>query len=170
MDVFEAIAKRYSARKYEPRPVEEETLTRIFEAARLAPSAKNLQEWRFVVARDPATIAELADAAFQPFVGGAPVILACCAEASDYVMRCGLPSYPINVAIAIDHLTLAATALGLGTCWIGKFDPEKVRQILGIPAYIEVVELLTLGYPTDAPKPKKRLPLKEIVKYDRWSD
>jgi nitroreductase len=169
VDLFEAIEKRYSARRYERRPVEEEKLRRIFEAARLAPSAKNLQEWRFVVAREPAVIAKLAEAAFQPFVGGAPVVVACCAETDGYVMRCGLPSHPLDVAIAIDHLTLAATALGLGTCWIGKFDPDLVREALGIPPEVVVVELLTLGYPADAPKAKNRLPLESIVKFDRWN-
>lgn len=168
MDVFEAIEKRYSARTFEPRAVEDETLRRLFEAARLAPSAKNLQEWRFVVARDPETISRLGEAAFQPFVGRAPVVIACCAEWDGYVMRCGLPSYPIDVAIAVDHFTLAATALGLGTCWIGKFDPDEVRRVLGIPAEIHVVELLVLGYPADSPKSKRRLPLEEIVKYERW--
>ena len=168
MDVFEAIEKRYSARKYEDREVEQEVLDRLLDAARLAPSAKNLQEWRFVVVRDEETRAKLAEASFQRFVGKAPVVLACCAESDGYVMRCGLPSYPIDVAIAIDHLTLAATALGLGTCWIGKFDPDEVREILGIPLNIHIVELLVLGYPVDSWRPKKRLGLDDIVKYDRW--
>lgn len=168
MDVFEAIENRYSARKYLERPVEEEKLTKLFEAVRLAPSAKNLQEWRFVVARDEKTRHDLAEAASQKFVAGAPIVIACCAETDGYVMSCGLESYPIDVAIAIDHLTLAATALGLGTCWIGKFDADEVKRILNIPQNIIVVELLLLGYPSDSPRPKKRLPLTEIVRYDSW--
>lgn len=169
MDIFEAIEKRYSVRHFENRDVEDAVLTRIFEAARLAPSAKNLQEWRFVVSRNAEARSKLAEAAYnQMFVAKAPVVIACCAEWDGYVMKCGLPSYPIDIAIAVDHLTLAATALGLGTCWIGKFDPDKVREILEIPADIHVVELVTLGYPADDWKPKSRLPLEEIVKYDRW--
>ncbi len=168
MDVFEAIEKRYSARRYDEREVEQEVLEKLLNAARLAPSAKNLQEWRFIVVRDQETRVKLADASFQKFVGRAPVILVCCAESDGYVMRCGLPSYPIDVAIAIDHLTLAATALGLGTCWIGKFDPDRIKEILSIPLRVHVVELLLLGYPADSARPKNRLDLADIVKYDRW--
>ena len=169
MDVFEAIEKRYSVRHYEERIVEPEKLNKIFEAARLAPSAKNLQEWRFVVAQEKKSRERLAEAAYnQIFVASAPCVIACCAVNEEYIMKCHLPSYPIDVAIAIDHMTLAATALGLGTCWIGKFDPDKVRIVLGIPEDIEIVELLTIGYPTDQSKTKDRLPLSEIVKYDRW--
>lgn len=168
MDIFKAIEGRYSARRFEDRPVEPEKLRRLFEAARLAPSAKNLQEWRFVVVEKQETRVQLGEASFQKFVGEAPVVIACCAESDGYVMRCGLPSYPIDVAIAIDHFTLAATALGLGTCWIGKFDPDAVREILGIPANVHIVELLILGYPSDSPRPKKRLSVEEFVKYEHW--
>jgi nitroreductase len=84
-------------------------------------------------------------------------------------MRCGQACYPIDMAIAIDHLTLAAVAEGLGTCWIGSFDPDTVRQILGIPEEIVVVELLPLGYPKDPePVAKSRLPLETIVRYEKW--
>ncbi len=168
MDIFEAIEKRYSARRFADRQVEPAKLQRLFEATRLAPSAKNLQEWRFIVVQDRETRLRLAEAAFQKFVGGAPTILVCCADSDGYVMRCGLPSYPIDVAIAIDHLTLAATALDLGTCWIGKFDPDLVRDILGIPKHIHIVELLLLGYPTDSPRPKNRLAVEEFVRFERW--
>jgi len=168
VDVFEAIEKRYSARKYERREVVQAKLLKIFEAVRLAPSAKNFQEWRFVIARDAATIQELSQAAFQKFVGGAPLVIACCAETDGYVMTCGLEAYPIDVAIAIDHMTLAATARGLGTCWIGKFNADEVKRILRIPAEIKVVELLLLGYPADSWRPKQRLSLDTIMKYDHW--
>ncbi len=168
MDIFEAIEKRYSARRFADRQVEPAKLQRLFEATRLAPSAKNLQEWRFVVVQDQETRLRLAEAAFQRFVGDAPTILVCCADSDGYVMRCGLPSYPIDVAIAIDHLTLAAAALDLGTCWIGKFDPDRVRDILGIPEHIHIVELLLLGYPTDSPRPKNRLAVEEFVRFERW--
>lgn len=168
MEVFEAIEKRHSARRFADHRVEPEKLRRLFEAARLAPSAKNLQEWRFVVVQDKETRLRLAEAAFQRFVGDAPVILVCCAESDGYVMRCGLPSYPIDVAIAIDHISLAAVALDLGTCWIGKFDPDRVREILGIPERIHIVELLLVGYPADQPRPKNRLAVEEFVKFDHW--
>ncbi len=170
MDVYEAIRTRKSVRAYLDKDVPQEVLLRILEAARLAPSAKNLQEWRFVVVRDPRTREKLARAARnQAFVAQAPVVLACCAETDGHVMTCGQACYPIDVAIAIDHITLCAVAEGLGTCWIGAFFEEKVKEILGIPPHIRVVELLPLGYPKDpSPVPKRRLPLEKIVRWERW--
>lgn len=170
MDVFEAILKRKSVRAFQDKEVPEDTISRLLEAARLAPSASNRQEWRFVVVRNATLREQLSDAAKgQKFIGEAPVVLACCAETDGHVMACGQPCYPIDVAIAIDHITLCATAEGLGTCWIGAFDEPQVKEILGIPPHIRVVELLPLGYPRDAsPMAKNRLPLDDIVKYERW--
>lgn len=170
MDVFEAVRKRKSVRAFQDKEVPEDTISRLLEAARLAPSSSNRQEWRFVVVRDAMLRKRLSDAAKgQKFVGEAPVVLACCAETDGHVMSCGQSCYPIDVAIAIDHVTLCATAEGLGTCWIGAFDEIQVQEILGIPPHIRVVELLPLGYPREAsPVEKNRLPLNEIVKYERW--
>ena len=170
MDVYEAIIKRKSVRAFKDKDVPEEMISRLLEAARLAPSASNRQEWRFIVVRDPATRKQLSKAAMgQKFVGEAPVVLACCAETDGHVMACGQLCYPINVAIAIDHITLCATADGLGTCWIGAFDESQVKEILGLPPQIRVIGLLPVGYPKDPSSVKKdRLLLKEIVKYERW--
>jgi len=170
MDVFEAIAARKSVRAFVDRPVEEDVLTRILEAARSAPSARNGQEWRFVVLRDRAMRERIAmGAARQPFIGTAGVLLACCAQTDGRVMRCGQAAYPIDVAIAMDHLTLAATALGLGTCWIGSFDEALVKQMLGIPPEVRVVQLMPLGYPVDpAPVAKGRLRLDDVVRREHW--
>ncbi len=170
MDVYEAIRTRKSVRAYLDKEVPGDVLSRILEGARLAPSAKNLQEWRFVVVRDPRTREKLARAARnQAFVAQAPVVLACCAETDGHVMTCGQACYPIDVAIAIDHITLCAVAEGLGTCWIGAFFEDQVKEILGIPPHIRVVELLPLGYPKDpSPVPKRRLPLERIVRWERW--
>jgi nitroreductase len=169
MEVYQAIRTRKSVRSYRDQPVEQEKLDRILEAGRLAPSASNRQEWRFVVVRDPAKRKLLASAARQPFVGEAPVLLVCCAETDHHRMRCGHECFLVDVPIAIDHITLAAVAEGLGTCWIGAFDAGEVRRILGIPSDIVVVELLPLGYPADpAPVEKSRRPVSEIVRYDSW--
>ncbi|MFH0939112.1 MAG: nitroreductase family protein [Planctomycetota bacterium] len=169
MNVMEAIRQRYSVRAYQDRDVEPAKLEILFEAARLAPSASNRQEWRFVVVRDKIARKALQVAGNnQEFISKAPVVLACCAETDRHVMRCGLTCYPIDVAIAIDHITLAAVELGLGTCWIGAFDAAAVRRILRIPETVEVVELLTVGYPADQLRSKKRLGLTEIVKYDTY--
>ncbi|MCA1808520.1 MAG: nitroreductase family protein [Kiritimatiellia bacterium] len=170
MALLDVISKRYSVRAYEPREVEEEKLQTVLEAARLAPSARNFQEWRFVAVRDPGTRRQLTVAANnQAFVGQAPVIIVCCGTNADYVMRCGQLSYPIDLAIAIDHMTLQAVAEGLGTCWIGSFYEDQVRAILGIPDEVRIVSLLTLGYAADRPSAKNRVPLKEIVSRERWN-
>lgn len=170
MTVQEAIKTRKSVRAFSDRPVEQEKIEAVLEAARLAPSARNRQEWRLVVVTEEETRKRLASAAGnQAFVGQAPVVIVCCAQTGRERMTCGLESYPIDVAIAMDHMTLAAVELGLGTCWIGKFDPPAVREICGIPPEIEVVELLPLGYPEDPePVEKQRLALEEIVRRERW--
>jgi len=170
MDTYTAIATRKSVRAYLDKDVPEEVLSRILEAARLAPSASNRQEWRFVVVRDAKTRQRLVAAARgQKFVGQAAVVLACCAETDEHRMPCGQLAYPIDVAIAVDHITLCAAVEGLGTCWIGAFDENQVKEILGIPTEIRVVALLPLGYPQDpAPVEKSRLPMDRIVKYECW--
>jgi nitroreductase len=170
MDVYEAIRTRKSVRAYTEEDVPEEVMSRLLEAVRLAPSASNRQEWRFVLVRDATTRVKLAEAANrQRFVAQAAVVLACCAETDNHVMPCGQLSYPIDLAIAVDHITLCAAAEGLGTCWIGAFDEDKVRAILGIPPHIRVVALLPLGYPADPrPAEKRRLPLEAIVKREQW--
>ena len=170
MDLFEAIQKRYSCRAYADTPVESEKIKRILEAARLAPSARNIQDWRFVVVADEKTRQLLqAAAANQPFVGQAPVIIAACSCASKRMNLCGQPYSSINVAIAIEHIALAATALGLATCWVGSFKPYQVRKILNIPSSIEVVELMTLGYPAEKGASPKRLEPDQIACYEKWN-
>lgn len=170
MDVFEAIEKRRSTRTYLDKPVEEEKLLKILEAARLAPSASNRQEWRFVVVKDRKTRLKLKVAAKgQTFVEEAPIVIVCCAKTDNHVMTCGQLCYPIDVAIAIDHITLAAQALSLGTCWVGAFYEEEVKKILEIPKDIKVVELLCLGYAGEEPRQAKdRLGLTQIAFLDKW--
>ena len=169
MDVMEAIRKRRSIRAYQDRPVEEDKLRSVLEAARLAPSAKNMQEWRYVVVRDPDLRAKMADAANgQRFVAEAPVVLVACAKTDGHTMPCGERAYPIDVAISLDHVSLCAVEKGLGTCWVGAFDQAAVKKLLGIPDDIRVVELMPLGYPASEPAARPRLGLDEIIMYDRW--
>ena len=171
MDMYEAVEKRYSCRGYQDRPVEPDKLDRIMEAARLAPSASNRQEWRFVVVTDGAKRAKLATIAHgQKFVGQAPVVIAACAVTDGHIMSCGQPCYPIDVAIALEHVALAATAEGLATCWIGAFEEKPVKRLLSIPDEVRVIQLMPLGYAADKPRPKTRMPLEEIVMRDSWGD
>lgn len=169
MALLKQIEQRYSVRSYRQQPVEKEKLATVLEAARLAPSANNKQEWRFVVVQDAAIRQKLCVAANnQRFVGEAPVVIVCCSVQSDYIMRCGQPAYPIDVAIAMEHMALQAVEEGLGTCWVGSFYEDQVKAILGIPAAVRVVELMTLGYPADKSRAKSRLGLEQIICYDRW--
>ncbi len=168
MDLMHAIRSRRSIRDYQDRPVEEEKLLAVLDAGRLAPSARNMQDWKFIVVRDAATRQKLAVAARdQQFVGQAPVVIAACGT-SDLVMTCGQPAYAIDVAIALDHMTLAAASLDLGTCWIGAFYEDQVKEILGVPQDIRVVALLPLGYPADEPAPRPRKNLDDIVAWEHW--
>jgi nitroreductase len=170
MDVFEAINKRRSVRTYLDKQIEEEKLNTVLEAGRLAPSASNRQEWRFVIVRDGEVRRKLGEAANeQSFVGTAPVVIAACAVTDEHVMSCGQLCYPIDVAIALDHISLTAVEQGLGTCWIGAFNEGKVKEILGIPEKVRVVELMPIGYPAiRTVKEKDRLPFNKIVKHDHW--
>ena len=168
MTVLDAIRRRYSCRAYQDKSIEQDKLDCILEAARLAPSAKNTQDWRFVVVMDRDTKSRVAGTTNRPEVfEKAGAIIAACSN-SDYVMRCGQAIAPIDVAIALEHISLQAADLGLGTCWIGSFDADKVRQILVIPDDIIIVELMALGYPTGSKPEPKREPIEKIVCYDTW--
>ena len=169
MAIMKQIKQRFSTRSYLNKPVEQDKLDAVLQAARLAPSARNMQEWRFVVVRDPAMRRKLSVAANnQAFVAEAPVVIACCSAVADNVMRCGHLAYPIDVAIAMEHMALQAVEEGLGTCWIGSFHEEQVKTILNIPAKARVVELLTLGHPATPPPQKNRLAIEQIVCYENW--
>ena len=169
MEVKEAIKARRSVRAYQDREVPEEKIKKVLEAAQLAPSANNRQPWKFVVVRDPQRREQLARAAAnQSFVGEAPVIIVAVALQPEYIMRCGVPSYPVDLAIAVDHMTLSAVDEGLGTCWIGAFYQDEVKRILNIPEKYKVVALLPLGFPADKPESKFRKPLEEIICYETF--
>jgi nitroreductase len=171
MNVIDAIKARRSIRDYQDRPVEEEKLLKVLEAGRLAPSAKNMQDWKFIVVRDGEKRQRLSVAAKnQSFVAQAPVVIAACGTVTDYIMTCGQYTYPIDVAIAIGHMSLEAIDLGLGTCWIGAFYEDKVKEILGVPNNIRVVVMMALGYPAELPASRTRKKLEEIVAYDGWQD
>ena len=168
MHIFEAIKKRYSCRSYLDKPIEKDKLEKIIEAARLAPSAKNIQEWRFVFVTDADKKKQLARAANdQMFLAKASVIIAAWSD-TDYVMSCGQPAGPIDVSIALEHIALTATSLGLATCWIGALNPEMVKPVLSIPENIEIIEHMSLGYPADTESHNSSLPVERIVSYDRW--
>ncbi len=169
MDVMTAIKTRRSIRAYKDKPIEDEKLEAVLEAGRLAPSASNRQEWKYIVVKDKALRDKLVDVANgQSFVGQAPAVIVACAVQSSHVMPCGESSYSIDVAISVDHMTLSAVEQGLGTCWIGAFKQDEVKKLLGIPEGVRVVSLLPIGYPDISPNPKPRKSMEEVVVYDKW--
>jgi nitroreductase len=176
------VAARTSERRYRlDRPVSDEHLLAILEAARLAPSAENAQPWRFVVVRDPVVRTRLVEEAFSGLYLrsrriNAPVFLALCGVhgAVDRAGRLtGHCSYTLtDCGIAGEHAVLAAAELGLGTCWIGWFDRRKAQRVLGIPARVDLIALIAVGWPADptrtAPPARKRKPLSAIAALDAW--
>lgn len=171
MSVLDIIRERFSVRRYTPAPVSEEDLDTVLEAARLSQSARNLQEWRLIVVREESSRRGLAEAAKgQMFVAEAPTVIVCCAEETGYVMTNGQQSYPIDLAIAMENMVLAAWERGLGSCWLGAFFEDRVKDLLGIPEEnVRVVGLLTLGHPEGTAPAKNRLPRERMVRYERWS-
>jgi len=169
MEFSELIAKRYSVRAYKPDPVEDEKLEQVLEAARLAPTAANRQPFQLIVIHTAGREAELKRIYGQDwFVQPPLVICACGTPARGWTRRDGKNYTDVDVAIVMDHLILAAADLGLGTCWIGAFDPAAARQVLGLPDDVEPIAFTPLGYPADRPGTKKRKALSELVRHERW--
>ena len=165
----ELIKKRYSVRSYKPDIVEDEKLAQVLEAARLAPSAANRQPYQLIVIKTAGKEKELKRIYSGSFFTQAPlVICACTLPLQAWSRRDGTDYNFVDIAIAMDHLVLAATELGLGTCWIAAFDPEATKEVLGLPDEIEPVIFTPLGYPANKQGEKNRKPLSELVRYEHW--
>jgi nitroreductase len=163
-------AERYSLRKFSDKPVEKEKILQVLEAARLAPSAVNYQPRHFIVVTDEELKAKIAEGYSRDWFANAPVVIVACGDHStSWKRRDGKDHADIDVAIAVDHLTLAAVELGLGTCWVCAFDAGHVHKVLELPEEIEAVALIPLGYPADESRPlKKRRELDEIVSWNGY--
>jgi nitroreductase len=169
MEFSELVAKRYSVRAYKPDPVEDEKLQQVLEAARLAPTAANSQPFQIIVIHTAGREAELSRIYGRDWFVQAPLVLCACGiPARGWVRKDGKNYTDVDVAIVVDHLILAAANAGLGTCWIGAFDATAARQVLHLPDDVEPIAFTPLGYPADQPGPKKRQPLSELVRYERW--
>jgi nitroreductase len=170
MVVFEIIRKRRSIRLYEEKPVEQEKLNRVLEAGRLAPSADNCQPWRFIVAINDEVKEKLRASYDEEWFVSAPVIIIGCAVPKEaWVRMDGQEYWMVDVAIAMQNMILAATELGLGTCWIADFDEEAARKALKLPQSVRIVAMTPLGYPAEEKRPvRNRKSLSEIVHYDSW--
>jgi len=187
MDVFKAIRWRRSVRNFSPQKIEREKLLQILEAARIAPSSSNRQAWHFVVIDDPKIIEQIpkqvamGTKAIIPWIKGAPVIIAGCytkAMTHHVAQLFGHENHLVDVSIAMTHIALAATALNIGTCFVGWFNESKLKKLLNIPRKYKIAVLLALGYPADestdegiggiAPRPRKSL--KEIISYNKFGE
>jgi nitroreductase len=169
MDIFK---ERRSIRKYEDRPVEDEKLKAVLEAARLAPSWANKQCWTFVVVKDPALKENIASTLENnpaaKAVAAAPVLIVACADPEQSGKMKDQNYYMVDIGISLQQLCLEAWNQGLGTVWIGLFDEDKVRPILGVPDNIRIVAMTPLGYPATQPSERGRKPLEDILFLDKW--
>ncbi len=162
MEFMEVLGRRCSIRSYKPDPVEEEKILAIAEAGRLAPTAKNDQNWYCIAVKDDTLRHDLLEAcANQPMVGQAPVILVVCGRRNRQ-MLCGQSTNSLDCAIAMTYIILKATELGLGSCWLGRFHADKVKEVLGIPEEDTVVAVTPLGYPAE---PYTKRPRKELGEF-----
>ena len=169
MEFLDLIQARYSVRKYKSEPIEEEKLNIILEAARLAPTAHNQQPFKLIVVKTEGNEENLKRIYPANFFVEAPIIICACAILEEGWTRDDGKNYTeVDTSIVMDHLILAATNLGLGTCWIGKFDLKAAREVLNIPENVQPLVFTPLGYPEDKPRPKKRKNINEIVRYGKW--
>ncbi len=176
MDFNDVVSSRKSVRGYSDKPVEEEKLMKVLEAARLAPSWANKQCCRYIVVKDAIKIQELSGN--FGWLKQAPIILVACADPKDSGDRNGMKYFLVDVGISMQQLVLTATNLELGTCWIGAFDEEKIKRALNIPENVKVVAMTPLGYPDKegigskilkaAIGSGKRKTLEEIVHREKW--
>lgn len=175
------IRRRGSCRRYDPdRPVPEDFVSSMAEAARLAPSACNSQPWRLVAVRDPGTRKRICEEGLggivaNRFAADAPLLFVLCADLSPHHARMGeavkgISYHQMDCGIAGEHLVLRAEELGLGSCWIGWFRQGSIRRILGIPARVKILSLISVGYPSNKAEPteRKRRPLQQILFADAW--
>jgi len=170
MDVKNAIGSRFSVRKFKNIPVEHEKLNQILEAARLTPSAVNFQPWHFIVVQQPENLKKIYEIYPREWIKSAPLVFVACSDPSKAWIRNsdGKNSADIDIAIAVDHIILQATELGLGTCWVCNFKVNVCSELFEIPAPLEPVVLIPLGYPDIDPPVKKRKPLEKIVHWEKF--
>ena len=171
MDFLELAKKRYSCRNFKPDAIEEDKLMKVLEAARIAPSAVNYQPWHFFVVQNPENKAKIIETYPREWMKDAPVLIVACGNKQVSWKRAdGKEHVEIDLSIAIDHLTLQATNLGLGTCWVCNFQAKKLREVLQLPINMEPVAIIPLGYPQNEADTErhtsKRKPIDEIISWE----
>jgi nitroreductase len=169
MDVIKAINKRYSVRAYRPKPVEDDKLLAVLNAARMAPTANNRQPFQIIIIHTKGREEDLLSIYTRPWFVQAPVIVCICGLPGEaWVRKDGRLYFYVDLAIVMDHIVLAATKLGLGTCIIAAFDEANARKVLALPDDVDPVLFTPLGYPADIPKIKERKQLADLIRYEHW--
>jgi nitroreductase len=173
MEFYDVVNTRRSVRSYKPDEISEDVLGRVLDAARVAPSGSNRQPWKYVLVKSPELRKKIATlCGDQPWIAEAPIVVVACGSDIKYDRGgyMGEMSFLIDSAIGLTHLILAARAEGLGTCWIGLFDNEAIKELLDVPLGWNVAAVTPLGYPKE-PKwtqPGKRKTIEEMVTVDEW--
>ena len=170
MNLHQIIEKRFSVRNFSNTPVEPEKLNLVLDAGRLAPSAVNFQPWHFIVVQLAENLKKIHEIYPREWIETAPVVIIACSDHSQSWKRKsdGKDSADIDISIAVDHMTLQATELGLGTCWVCNFDSKKCSELFNIPEHIEPVVVLPIGYPVVFAPEKRRKPLEEIMHWETF--
>ena len=165
MSIVDSILSRRSVRKYENKEIPQEIVNQILEAGRQAPSAINNQPIRFVIVNDGEIAKNFSNALFNRFIKDAPMVIVGCADVKSLLTG---KWAIIDTTIALQSMVIAAWSLGVGSCWIGAFDEEKIKQMLKIPDKWKVVALVTFGYPAEEPKPKKKKAVEELFGFNSF--
>ena len=166
--VFSVIKNRRSVRAYKDMPIKNNDLEKILEAGRWAPSGVNIQPWRFLIVRDKLLIKEVGELCYFGAIKSRHVC-----EAAAVIVLCGDSrslgdTWEKDCMIAGTNMTLMAEALGIGSCWIGAFNGKSIRELCSIPAYLQIIVIISMGYAVLPVSPPPRLPLKEIVRYETF--
>jgi len=174
MDFIQLAKARYSCRQYLDKEVEQDKLLHVLETGRIAPSAANKQPWFFVVIKEKKGLEKIYSTYARDWIKTAPVVIAICGDHSRaWVRSDGKGHTDVDASIAVDHMTLAATEIGLATCWICAFDKELCSEVLDLPDHIEPIVLLPIGYPADQCDVNRhdgqRKPLQEILKWEKFT-
>jgi nitroreductase len=167
MSVLDLILTRRSIRRYEAKDIPEDVMKQILEAGRQAPSAVNKQPIHFTIVKDHEIAKKFSSLPFNGFIKDAPAVVVGCADIKSLLTG---KWAVVDATIAMQNMVIAAWALGVGSCWIGAFDEKKVKESLKIPDKWKVVALLTLGYPAEQPKPKKKKPIEELFSFNTFKE
>ena len=166
MSLVDVVLSRRSIRRYEQKEIPKDALDKILDAGRQAPSAANRQPWHFIVVTDPEIKKELSKGLFNRFIKDTPVTLIGCAHKDLIAGKWSI----ISTTIALHNMVVAAWAMGIGSCWVGDFNEEKIKKLLNIPESWNIVALISLGYPAEKPQPRKKKSIEEIVSFNKFEE